>query len=610
MKSLTQRISALLIAFVLLFSGTFPSLAGFPRQELDPRVGAHANALRTIARYASQSGQVDNLLSSFQISVADKEAWKSFPAVRKLEAVYLSAQQTGQGNGQRFLALLSKSLSQQYASVRAEPTLEPFLKSASLPHGTKLTISAEKVVVSTLNASTKEAILTIAKYAEGNALGGTTGILTDYYGLSHEKAYEILRTSENPVQALSRGLAEKPSASHASYVESIVTDLDKTYQAARSESTFEPYRNKGSKKKFWISEPPLNSFPKGNGDDWKPRPTFEVPNPPPVNPPFPRGGRSGRYFEFSRSVYEGPGSVNPSFGTMTSSPRGWGGVVLGNSVSDISSPGKLTSLAWISDAGNKSSGRLELRYRTNANQLVTRAFGPLYAQDVAVAMELVRPTTTGATIPKNGDGIGLVGLDTTNPTPANNPTKGSANFFPVLMHPALLDTRLGWSGLLCDSLPIEQFQLVRDARKDGSTSSAQVLTWLMSASDTWKFIDCPMALVHTNGRIVVRATKNGVFKIPVDGRDCYLTVKAFREGTATDTGDNDPFVVKFEKMLPNLLQFSPDYALLNRLASVCAVVRYAKEKGASFVNRPKIARNVETPRSLGIKGGGGFISIY
>lgn len=291
--------------------------------------------------------------------------------------------------------------------------------------------------------------------------------------------------------------------------------------------------------------------------------------------------------------------------------------MLGNDVSDINSPGKLTSLAWIPDAGNKSVGRVELRYRTKANQLVTRTFGPLFAQDVAVAMELVRPTTTGATRPKNGDGIGLVGLDTIQRTRADNSTKESATFFPVFMHPALLDTRLGWSALLCDSLPIEQFQLLADARKDGSTSSSQVLTWLMSASDTWKFIDCPMALVHTNGRIVVRANKNGVLQTPNTGEDCYLTVKAFRakhgsdgQVTVADPGSNDPFVVKFEKMLPNLLQFSPDYALLNRLASVCAVVRYAKEKGASFVNRPKIARNVETPRSLGIKDRGGFISIY
>ncbi|MBS1702942.1 MAG: hypothetical protein JST12_14855 [Armatimonadetes bacterium] len=295
---------------------------------------------------------------------------------------------------------------------------------------------------------------------------------------------------------------------------------------------------------------------------------------------------------------------------MIASAEGFGGVVFGNTVTDSQAPGRLTSIAWIADYQGSTTGRLELRYRSSRGELIQQQSGPYYVQDVAAAMEMVSPTSKGAKRPKNGDGIGLVGLDTVHQSNAKSSIGRIATFFPVIMNPALIDTRLGWAALMGDSLPIEQDYLKKESKRLSSSSATLTKKWLDNAPDTWKFVDKDMYLLHQNGRVLVLPGSGSLAihssKDFLSIESGFLKVKAFRlQRTALDIqvadgGDTDPFVTQFQDLLPNLIRFSNDYALLNRFAPVCALVRYAKEQGAAFVNRPSVVKRNKTPRSLGI----------
>ncbi|WP_372364502.1 hypothetical protein [Candidatus Uabimicrobium sp. HlEnr_7] len=208
----------------------------------------HQKALFTISEhYLDKSFAIENSLEKTGYTPLNRKIWDDFPILRKIEAAYISAEITNHGSGKYLLAILSKSLAQNYQNAITENLYLKEYLSIPIPSNTKLAysnISKETIQQqrAKLPNSIKQAIIVLSQYSNGGAIGGVENILAHYFNLPIEKSYEILSSSNNSREALERGIkAVKPELRN-NKISQLVRVVDASYTSARSHTELDFFR--------------------------------------------------------------------------------------------------------------------------------------------------------------------------------------------------------------------------------------------------------------------------------------------------------------------------------------------------------------------------------
>jgi hypothetical protein len=212
----------------------------------------HEKAIAAIADISSGPlNSADRHLRNLGFELPTHPRWAHLSAVEKIrsacEAAEIAAAKT-QAPGQAttaVLAKMSRSLAQQYAAVRAEKDLEPYLrypapdKIAFAAAGSGSTAPPE---AKWLKAPERVAIAKLANYAESGvgSLGGY-GILTKHVHLSDDAAFNLLRSSGSVEKALTDAIAPLGPDARDLVLAGAVQDYAEAYTSLRSDPDLAPY---------------------------------------------------------------------------------------------------------------------------------------------------------------------------------------------------------------------------------------------------------------------------------------------------------------------------------------------------------------------------------
>ena len=242
LRPTVSRVTTAVLVFVLWCGLSFVTVAQTTDQE-------HRAVVEAVAKYhAFATDGLDQRLRDLgYVPPADDTVWAAFPAVRKIEAAFVAAEEAAPGGGQRFLALLARALAQEYEAIRYEPALATYFDDGPIRAVAFANIGWDGIADGTLGVVERQAIAVVAKYAEGSGpLGGIQGVLSTHFDLTGDRAYEILRSSRSPAEALERGYLEiAASRSEANARMSLLRLIDEVqvvYPAALSEPAFESHR--------------------------------------------------------------------------------------------------------------------------------------------------------------------------------------------------------------------------------------------------------------------------------------------------------------------------------------------------------------------------------
>jgi len=629
---------AALAGFALFLATLLLGVDGRARAaQLDPSIKPETQkAINSLgATVSGKTDRVDQMLKHMGYIPANEDAWRSFPAVRKLETAYLAAQNVDPQGGERMLALLASDLAMQYEAVRYDPALGPLLQSTpaqSTPILFKNSVPPPDPSAWIPPPRIAAAIDSLSRYSGGNALGGTHGVLRDYLGLPPEKAYEILRSSSSDAEAFQRAVNWVPESQRLPRLSQLVAALDRAYEAPRhdkaldvlrpltpqmassqdrtipSQIAFDPVHNQivaspsHAPPPSVASAPPSVPAPSVSPDSFTQPAAPSSPMPLDMPTRAPALEAESRYAEYMVENYAEPASQ--SFGAMIGEAEGFGGVVFGNKVyADTRLPAP-TQVTFIAADDTPALGRLEVRFKDGS----VRNLDLVHLDDAYAAYHIVFSGTglgSGTVVsPANpGNGIGLVGLadrtDYFDLGPEGIMNDGVR--WRVVIHPAIADTNLGWATLMSDSLPIMQAKLLALVKASADSESfEQIQALLQDTPDTWKITDVPLVVKADGTRLFVeKVPEEGKHESPELRQTAFLGIQGFAfnsdDGTTDTTAD---FSDGFYQLEPVLLRASYDYDRLNQFAQVLAVCRWAKSQGATFLGEPPTPPKVPTPASL------------
>jgi hypothetical protein len=614
-----------LIALVL----TWSNISGLASETLSlPK--KYADAVQQLAQFMDAptydaSGTVLKMVGYDHPGINDED-WRAYPAVRKIETAYLSADAAATGGGERMLALLSSALAQQYESAGNLPELRDFVHKAQQQGITEVKFQAidrkpgDKPP--TLSPSATKLIAAVSHFCASGVYSPQV-VLTHYLQLDPDTAYDIMRTSSTHTEMIKRGFeAARSDSQRDRAMVLLVRNLDRDYESARKVEAFEPWRAKDERVDAWTpsSDPfrwtrPFNPDPpfpgsgpkrgpegpggsrgQGSAQEWpgpiSPRPPVpptslensERPNlpVPPSRSPDWRQSRAADYRAFMRREY--PSAPSRTFRSASRSARGFGGVVFG---SDISGPdvSQNSSLLWIRGGDGTSAGTLEWRWDSGKAVLndvnlenIYAAYRIVYGWDDLKGID--------ADAAAEGDVIGLVGIKDAIPYFDCGATRmmHEGTRWHVVMHPALVNMSLGWSVLMCDAIPLSEVRpgFLNHAKESKGKDFAERLerVWDL-ATTTWKYSDVPMKITFHDGRILVERDAASGSSFPEKLRQtAFITFNAFSDKVVEEAS------AAFYPLVPELTTISADYNRLNDFARVLAVVRAAKTKGANFSEIP------------------------
>lgn len=369
------RFWGLLICLGLLFQ---PAQLKSQSQEIK-------NAMFTISKMTNGGAgdQTTQMLLSEGFIVPDNLTanWNNFSSFRKIETAYWAAEKSEAGSGDHLIGNLSQKLASQFESVFVEAPLNRFL--AMEPKRIKFApLKTFALPANDLKPELYQPILSISKYTNTGALGGTYGILKYQYDLDDELAVKILRESATAYDAMLIGLE------HASIppekkvrIQKIIKELRENYLTAKLDLELQKI----------LGEPDFVMEKSGHALAKKPSTQkIEV-----------------EYDAFLRKHYAIPGTLD--FNQMKNFHEGFGGVIFGNKIKSGKNIGKPTQIVWIHEKdakGVNNAGRLEFIY-PDGN---TRCFPGVLWEDIYAAYNIVYSEDNKF---KNyeGEGIGLIGAD-------------------------------------------------------------------------------------------------------------------------------------------------------------------------------------------------------
>jgi len=614
------------------FALAWAALTGTAQRTQRPHPPVQSAAIERLAAYASSGpdnvGQMLNNIG-FRPSVP---GFKAFPAVRKIESAYFAAEEGEKGTGELVLALLSKQVCENYESAREDPTLKQYAVLSADPSRLHFATPPSNPMP---GPEVRSAITTLADYSDGNALGGPQGVLRDYFGLSPNRVYEILRTSDSTAAAIAQGLNWVPESERHRKLADLVAEIDRAYDgAAMKEVSLDEYRAIAPGKHDKIPTAITNPGPHPPGPPpWSPNDPLNPYNPPSPNNSGGDGGNLGptlpkaneaqgeeNYRQFVDDRYTGSSSgfasetlqqtgegvVQGVFDAVVEGAGGFGGIVFGNTVVESQGLGKLVSVSWIpsSNKDKQQTGRLVfnlLRTSQGTSRMVHRFYGPVLLEDASAAYRIIY-SHEGLPEWSRGQGIGIMSLydrEDYIDCDANRPSNHTV-YWRTLLNPALLNSDLGNSAVMVDSLPIvPQTFAPMIIGNGGSDLSDVVDAWLATTPGTWKFVDRPMIVGSVGERITV---------LPEDQTDSpgdanrFIGVRAFDENPIMAELNPNPkeslFSAGFRVLFPEIVRGSHEFSRVNGFAPVLALFRWAKVSGATFVGSIPAPIEFPTPEAL------------
>jgi hypothetical protein len=178
----------------------------------------HEKAIAAIADIASGPlNSADRHLGNLGFELPTQRGWAHLSAVEKIRFACEAAETAAAGTrppGEAttaVLARMSRSLAQQYAAVRAEKDLQPYLRYPApdtIAFAAVGSGPAAPPEATWLKAPERVAIAKLANYAESGVghLGGH-GILTKHFNLTDDAAFDLLRSSGSVEKALTDAIA-------------------------------------------------------------------------------------------------------------------------------------------------------------------------------------------------------------------------------------------------------------------------------------------------------------------------------------------------------------------------------------------------------------------
>lgn len=501
-----------------------------------------------------------------------QKEWKQYPAVRKIEMAYEAAENGSKKGGKKFLAMLSKDLAQRYEAVNHEDKLKPMIDEKVKSNKIKFK-HPKKYGNIKLPNQIKKQILSISKYTEVGALGGTRGVLKHKFGLPDEKVYDILKNSNSSKEALEKGLSQsKVPPSHQERLRNVSRDLQKNYEGARKDKAL----TEATKKKNQGNSGSDNQKSRKKvTSDFSKKTQLTNPNSKPINT-----HTKARYNSYSKTNYSTPKAKK--FGSMTIKRGGFGGVIFGNEVIDKTNLPSLKSIRYIPtehlSPDSLPMGALEFIFEDGSEFLEHSVL----LEDIVAANEIV----FGEEIQYvKGNGIGLAGIENSIFYP------DSSSRWEVVVHPAIANFELGWAALFSDVFPIASVEML-EKLKEGSNEDDYFtgLLWhLLGTPETWKIIDVPIAITNEDNRL--NFFRNDLIdSMRVQG--AFITMQGFKNELLPEEEK------LFYEIVPSLSNSIYEFHRINEFARVLALFRWAKGKGGKLLNHPKNINYVIAPESV------------
>jgi hypothetical protein len=597
------------LPFILL------ALAGFPgRGQLDERVPKDiAVALDRAANYLFDHPALEqHLLQAvgFDHAQIPEAVWRDLSPLYRLEAAYLSAEAHEARSGERFLALLSRAMAQQYEGARYDPLLRPLLQQPA-PAAVRfapLTLQQIDERRPQLTPAARRTMERLAVYCETTCLGPYQ-VLTSYFGLTEPEARRIMLGTRTARQALVEAILLVPEAQRDPAMRRLVRDLDTISEPARRDAVFEPWRARVNDRAApeapfrWTNpndpggwspdQGPRPPSPKGpkkgpNGDGPAKIEPKAPPKAPKVDSGVPAGQAKNAWSDFRKKEYNTfvrrhyQSAKAGAFPKIIRMAGGWGGIILGNQVKGEKAD-KVNSLRWRD--GKDGVGEILCLVNGKEAALAQVPHELAYAAQKLVFTHKDFDPDKSAENP----GVGLVGVEGQTPYFDCGPDRlvhqGRRCYF--VLHPAIANLHLGWSLTLCDAsfFPELRNMLVQrmgESHRDDAAALDRVFDPQRRDWETYKLIDVPLEVLVRKGSLVVqRQAASGAY--PADVREsCFFSLNLLKAGPKGKDDIVWEVDSEFYPRLPALIKTSADYQNLNELIRAIAVLRWARERGASF----------------------------
>jgi hypothetical protein len=449
-----------------------------------------------------------------------------------------------------------------------------------------------------------------------------------YFGLSPDRAYQILASSSSHKEALEKAFAETRVENRDGILRLLVGSIAEHYGAAYYERAFAPYLSPLSKDDRAAVGGPFGDGggPFGGGGGPSGDGTGPVAPPP---RPGPGGGSPAPSSYDSSSVERYKTYVNSEYGEMRSAGEGgglpfrsmivrvggFGGVIFGNSVRRAPELPVIKSISIDLNA-NRRSADVIVNF-ANASSTRLRAID---LEDIFAAYQMTLSRSPAVPTIKLGNGVGLAGVMDRSPLVRRNAEgvpvcRTGAAKFNVIIHPALANLGLGTAAIMADASPIARNFIpelvekrVKVAFREDTLALLESMGTEGGSLGTWKIVDVPL-LISLAGTDLVFERDPRESSQPIGlRRSCFIELRpliatsraAALFGVAESAEYDRVFADSFYQFLPVILKASDDYSRLNRFAPLLALFRLAASDGAVMDAPSFYLQTKETARALEI----------
>jgi hypothetical protein len=435
-------------------------------------------------------------------------------------------------------------------------------------------------------------VMALAFHLDGGPVGGLYGVLSQL-PLGEDDIYEILRSSNDTQSALETGLIRsgKPPPVAARIAEIAEELMNESEAAKHDPKVMELASTRFQQEIVADSRKIPKPFEFGT-------PKADLPQFHPIASAFPnKGGSHGPYSPGSSSearrvldtgeasagdVYRALearefGAAAVTFGDAIKTVRGWGGIVFGSPVrssTDVPTP---IAVAFRPNPSGASNGHLI--FFTEHESLET---GLVPSEDVRAAYLILFAGAEGLKPAQSGDPIGLVGyidrVEYFDLDDKGNPINEGIRFRPII-HPALKGLELAHVVARLDGYPDLTDALPRMVERTGGKEAADRVTdWLNEKRDTWKLTDVPSVVTRDHQKISVeRDDRDGNWPSSLREQGFLNFISFYEDKPRTEE--------KFYSLLPDLTLAVADYERLNNFARTFALLQWARDNGAKFIDK-------------------------
>ena len=282
---------------------------------------------------------------------------------------------------------------------------------------------------------------------------------------------------------------------------------------------------------------------------------------------------------------------------MTGRVFGFGGVVFGNEIFEDGTIGIPSSISWVPSNDRPSPVTPSLVEHWGRFQFTLKSgqtiFSRLLRADSAVAATRILFGTQYV----SGSGLGLVGFTSrfSNGTVRNGSLDTSEMGYSFVVHPAVVDTRLGRALMVLDTLPMAEVRdnLIRQAESSGVPADEISRLKIVLTSDLgqYKFTDVKLIVTRiAGGPITVERRFEGWFRFieplqkffesksaAATRSKAFITLLSF-DGQKPRAEAATPIY----SIIPMLTEISDPFSRANEFSEAFALLRWGKERGAAF----------------------------